>query len=207
MAVKTCQCPLDAAISDLVDLDCPTKFGQIGKIAFQQVDQPFTDITSITEWTGYIGATDATKIQVTPILHGQESTPAEPVTVGGAGDNTVYDGTIEIVSDGIYQINFNLRNPSPAVLNALKEYECEVSRLGIYLGGRDFVISKSNDDGAGNITSSAIPVSSLYVQSSPALNGNTDANIAQIQMVLDASWFSNSLVSTLAFDFTSLVNG
>ncbi len=199
MAVKTCQCPLDAAISDLVDLDCPTKFGQIGKIAFQQVDQPFTDITSITEWTGYIGATDATKIQVTPTLHGQESTPAEPVTVGGAGDNTVYDGTIEIVSDGIYQINFNLRNPSPAVLNALKEYECEVSRLGIYLGGRDFVISKAD--------SSAIPVSSLYVQSSPALNGNTDANIAQIQMVLDASWFSGSLVSTLAFDFTSLVNG
>ena len=199
MAVKTCQCPLDAAIKDLVDLDCPTKFGQIGKIAFQQVGQPFTDITLISEWTSYIGATDATKIQVTPILHGQESTPAEPVTVGGAGDNTVYDGTIEIVSDGIYQINFNLRNPSPAVLNALKEYECEVSRLGIYLGGRDFVISKAD--------SSAIPVSSLYVQSSPALNGNTDANIAQIQMVLDASWFSNSLVSTLAFDFTSLVNG
>jgi hypothetical protein len=199
MAVKTCQCPLDAAIKDLVDLDCPTKFGQIGKIAFQQVGQPFTDITLISEWTSYIGATDATKIQVTPILHAQESTPAEPVTVGGAGDNTVYDGTIDIVSDGIYQINFSLRNPSPAVLNALKEYECEVSRLGIYLGGRDFVISKAD--------SSAIPVSSLYVQSSPALNGNTDANIAQIQIVLDASWFSNSLVSTLAFDFTSLVNG
>jgi hypothetical protein len=196
MAVKTCQCPLDAAISDLVDLDCPTKFGQIGKIAFQQVGQAFSDITDQAEWTTYLAATDATKVQVTPILHGQESTPAEPVTVGGAGDNTVYDGTIEIVSDGIYQINFNLRNPSPAVLNALKEYECEVSRLGIYLGGRDFVISN--------------PVSSLYVQSSPALNGNTDANIAQIQMVLDASWFSNfsnSLVSTLAFDFTSLVNG
>jgi len=199
MAVKTCQCPLDAAISDLVDLDCKTKFGQIGKIAFQQVGQPFTDITLVSEWTGYISATNETKVQVTPILHGQESTPAEPVTVGGAGDNTVYDGTIEIVSDGIYQINFNLRNPSPAVLNALKEYECEVSRLGIYLGGRDFVISKAD--------SSAIPVSSLYVQSSPALNGNTDANIAQIQMVLDASWFSNSLVSPLAFDFTSLVNG
>ena len=120
MAVKTCQCPLDAAISDLVDLDCPTKFGQIGKIAFQQVGQAFTDITSVTEWTGLIGATDATKIQVTPILHDQESTPAEPVTVGGAGSNEVYDGTIEIVSDGIYQINFNLRNPSPAVLNAFK---------------------------------------------------------------------------------------
>ena len=199
MAVKTCQCPLDAAIKDLVDLECPTKFGQIGKIAFQQVGQPFTDITDQAEWTTYLAATDATKIQVTPILHGQESTPAEPVTVGGAGDNTVYDGTIEIVSDGIYQINFNLRNPSPAVLNALKEYECEVSRLGIYLGGRDFVISKAD--------SSAIPVSSLYVQSSPALNGNTDANIAQIQIILDASWFSNSLVSKLTFDFTSLVNG
>jgi len=207
MAVKTCQCPLDAAITDLVDLDCPTKFGQIGKIAFQQVGQPFTDITLISEWTTALAATDATKVQVTPILHAQESTPPEPVTVGGAGDNTVYDGTIEVVSEGIYQINFSIRNPSPAVLNALKAYECEVSRLGVYLGGRDFILSKSNDDGAGNITSSAIPVSSLYVQSSPALNGNTDANIAQIQMVLDATWFSNALVSTIAFDFTSLVNG
>ena len=81
----------------------------------------------------------------------------------------------------------------------LKEYECEVSRLGIYLGGKDFVISKAD--------SSAIPVSSLYVQSSPSLNGNENSNLAQIQMVLDASWFSNSLVSKLTFDFTSLVNG
>jgi len=200
MAVKTCQCPLDAAIPDLIDLDCPTKFGQIGKIAFQQVNNPFVDVTDQAEWiTALAEPLLPTKVQVTPILHAQESTPAEPVTVGGAGDNTVYDGTIEIVSDGIYQINFNLRNPSPAVLKALKDYECEVSRLGIYLGGRDFVIS--------NADSSSIPVSSLYVQESPALNGNADANIAQIQMVLDASWFSGSLVSTLAFDFTSLVNG
>ena len=198
MAVKACQCPLGSQISDLVDLDCPTKFGQIGKIAFQQVGQTFTDITDQAEWTTYLAAVDATKVQVTPILHAQESTPAEPVTVGGAGSNEVYDGTIEIVSEGIYQINFSIRNPSPAVLAALKEYECEVSRLGIYLGGRDFVISKAD--------SSAIPVSSLYVQSSPALNGNTDANIAQIQMVLDAGWFADSLVSNIAFDFTSLVN-
>lgn len=198
MAVKACQCPLGAAISDLVDLDCPTKFGQIGKIAFQQTGQTFLSITDQAEWTTKLAAVDATKVQVTPILHAQESTPAEPVTVGGAGSNEVYDGTIEIVSQGIYQINFSIRNPSPAVLAALKEYECEVSRLGIYLGGRDFVISKSD--------SSAIPVSSLYVQSSPALNGNTDANIAQIQMVLDAGWFADSLVSNIAFDFTSLVN-
>ena len=198
MAVKTCQCPLDAAIPDLIDLDCPTKFGQIGKIAFQQVNNPFVDVTDQSEWITALAALDATKVQVTPILHAQESTPAEPVTVGGAGDNTVYDGTIEIVSDGIYQINFNLRNPSPAVLKALKDYECEVSRLGIYLGGRDFVIS--------NADSSSIPVSSLYVQESPALNGNTDANIAQIQMVLDAGWFGDSLVSKIDFNFTSLVN-
>ena len=198
MAVKACQCPLDAVIPDLVDLDCPTKFGQIGKIAFQQVGNPFVDITDQAEWVTALAALDATKVQVTPTLHAQESTPPEPVTVGGAGDNTVYDGTIEVVSEGIYQINFSIRNPSPEVLNALKEYECEVSRLGIYMGGRDFVIS--------NADQSAIPVSSLYVQSSPALNGNTDANIAQVQMVLDAGWFSKSLVSKIDFDFTSLVN-
>ena len=198
MAVKACACPLGATIGDLVDLDCPEKFGQIGKIAFQITNNPFVDITDEAEWTTAIAALDATKVQVTPILHAQESTPPEPVTVGGAGDNTVYDGTIEVVSEGFYQINFNIRNPSPAVLKALKEYECEVSRLGIYLGGRDFVIS--NDD------MSSIPVSSLYVQSSPALNGNTDANIAQVQMVLDAGWFSDSLVSNIDFNFTSLVN-
>lgn len=198
MAVKACQCPLDAVIPDLVDLDCPTKFGQIGKIAFQQVGNPFVDVTDQAEWITALAALDATKVQVTPTLHAQESTPPEPVTVGGAGDNTVYDGTIEVVSEGIYQINFSIRNPSPAVLNALKEYECEVSRLGIYMGGRDFVIS--------NADQSAIPVSSLYVQSSPALNGNTDANIAQVQMVLDAGWFADSLVSKIDFDFTSLVN-
>jgi hypothetical protein len=198
MAVKACACPLGATIGDLVDLDCPSKFGQIGKIAFQITGNAFTDITDNAEWVTALAASDATKVQVTPTLHAQESTPAEPVTVGGAGDNTVYDGTIEIVSEGIYQINFSIRNPSPAVLEALKEYECEVSRLGIYMGGSDFVISKAD--------SSAIPVSSLYVQSSPALNGNTDANIAQIQIVLDAGWYADSLVSKIDFKFTSLVN-
>ena len=198
MAVKACSCPLDAVIPDLVDLDCPTKFGQIGKIAFQIKDNPFLDITDNAEWVTALAALDATKVQVTPILHAQESTPPEPVTVGGAGDNTVYDGTIEVVSEGIYQINFSLRNPSPAVLTALKEYECETGRIGIYMGGSDFVISKADQ--------SAIPVSSLYVQSSPALNGNTDANIAQVQMVLDANWFADSLVSKIDFNFTSLVN-
>ena len=198
MAVKACACPLGATIGDLVDLDCPTKFGQIGKIAFQITDNPFVDITDEAEWTTAIAALDATKVQVTPILHAQESTPPEPVTVGGAGDNTVFDGTIEIVSEGIYQINFSLRNPSPAVLSALKEYECEVSRLGIYMGGSDFILSKAD--------SSAIPVSSLYVQSSPALNGNTDANIAQIQIVLDAGWYAGSIKSIVPWNFTSLVN-
>lgn len=198
MAVKACACPLGATISDLVDLDCPSKFGQIGKIAFQITGNAFVDITDEAEWVTALAALDATKVQVTPTLHAQESTPPEPVTVGGAGDNTVYDGTIEVVSEGIYQINFSIRNPSPAVLEALKEYECEVSRLGIYMGGSDFVISKAD--------SSAIPVSSLYVQSSPALNGNTDANIAQIQIVLDAGWYADSLVSKIDFKFTSLVN-
>ena len=198
MAVKACACPLGATIGDLVDLDCPEKFGQIGKIAFQITGNAFTDITDEAEWTTAIAASDATKVQVTPILHAQESTPPEPVTVGGAGDNTVFDGTIEIVSEGIYQINFSLRNPSPAVLDALSLYQCEVSRLGIYMGGSDFILSKSD--------SSAIPVTSFYVQSSPALNGNTDANIAQIQIVLDAGWFSDSLVSNIPWKFTSLLN-
>jgi len=198
MAVKACACPLGATIGDLVDLDCPEKFGQIGKIAFQITNNPFVDITDEAEWTTAIAALDATKVQVTPILHAQESTPPEPVTVGGAGDNTVFDGTIEIVSEGIYQINFSLRNPSPAVLSALKEYECEVSRLGIYMGGSDFILSKAD--------MSAIPVSSLYVQSSPALNGNTDANIAQIQIVLDAGWYAGSIKSIVPWNFTSLVN-
>jgi hypothetical protein len=198
MAVKACQCPLGATIGDLVDLSCPTKTGQIGKIAFQQVGQPFVDITDQAEWTTALAALDATKVQVTPILHGQESTPAEPVTVGGAGSNEVYDGTIEIVSDGIYQINFNIRNPSPEVLAALKDYECEVSRLGIYMGGRDFVYS--------NADFSAIPVSSLYVQESPSLGGNENSNIAQIQIVLASGWFGDGAVSVLPFDFTSLVN-
>ena len=199
MAVKACQCPLPATIGDLVDLDCPVKIGQIGKIGFQITGNAFLDITSQAEWTTAIAAVDATKVQMSPIVHAQESTPAEAVTVGGAGDNTVYDGTIEIVSEGFYQLNFNLRNPSPEVLAALKEYECEVSRLGVYLGGRDFVIANSDD--------SSIPVSSLYIQSSPSLGGNADANLAQIQMVLDAGWFSNAKVTALGFDFTSLVNG
>jgi hypothetical protein len=200
MPVTTCQCPLSGTIEDLLDLDCPVKIGQIGKTAFQITGNPFTDITDNAEWTTTIAALDATKIQVTPILHAQESTPAEAVTVGGAGSNEVYNGTVLNVSEGFYSLNFSIRNPSPAVLSALKAYECEVEsgRLGVYLGGSDFVISKAD--------SSAIPVTSMYVQSSPVLSGNENSNLAQIQMILDAGWFADSLVSKIDWKFTSLVN-
>jgi hypothetical protein len=201
MPVNPCPCPLAAVIGDLIDLDCPVKIGQIGKIAFQIKNNPFVDIADNAEWITALAALDSTKVQVTPILHGQESTPAESVTVGGAGSNEVYDGTILNVSDGFYTINFNIRNPSPAVLTALKAYECEVEagRVGIYMGGSNFVLS--------NADMSSIPVSSMYVQSSPILNGNTDSNLAQIQFVLKAGWFADGLVTPIAFDFTSLVNG
>ena len=200
MPVTACQCPLGATIEDLLDLDCPVKIGQIGKAAFQITGNPFVDITDNTEWATAIAASDATKIQVTPILHAQESTPAEAVTVGGAGSNEVYNGTVLNVSEGFYSLNFSIRNPSPAVLSALKAYECEVEagRLGVYLGGSDFVISKAD--------SSSIPVTSMYVQSSPVLSGNENSNLAQIQMILDAGWFADSLVSNISFPFISLVN-
>ena len=199
MAVKTCPCPLGAVIGDLEDLDCPAKFGQIGKIAFQIRGNAFTDITDEAEWTTAIAALDSTKVQMTPILHAQETTPAEPTTVGGAGSNEVYNGTVEYVSDGNYQAVFTLRNPSPAVLKALKAYECEVSRLGVYMGGSDFVLSNEN--------MGAIPVTSLYVQDSPSLLGNENANLSLITLVFkDAGWFSNSLTSVIDFDFTTLVN-
>jgi len=199
MAVKTCQCPLDAVIPDLIDLDCPAKFGQIGKIAFQQVDQPFTDITDQSEWIAAIAASDDTKVQMSPIVHNQEATPAEPTVVGGAGSNEVYNGTVDYIGEGFYQMSFDLRNPTPQVLDALAAYECETSRIGVYLGGSDFVLS--NGDGA------AIEISSFFIQKTPVFNGNVNANISQMIFVFKRSdWFSKGLVNPIDFDFTSLVN-
>ena len=202
MAVQSCPCPLDATIGDLLDQECEQKIGQIGKIGFQLLGQEFVSIGELAEWTSALNATDPTKVQVTTTLHSQETTPAEPITIGSAGSNDVFDGTIKVIGEGFYQITFNLRNPSPEVLKALKAYECESNRTGIYLMGTEFIISTAD--------SSAIPFTNFFVQSSPSLNGNADDNLAQLQITLPSDWYENSLITTkpdLQFNPMTLLNG
>ncbi|MHA2085270.1 MAG: hypothetical protein ACXABD_16055 [Candidatus Thorarchaeota archaeon] len=188
MAVTTCACPPEATIPSLSNEDCEAKIGQIGKIAFQKLGQAFTTIGNQAEWDAALAASDDTKVTILGTLHGQETTPAEPITVGSAGSNDVFDGNVKNIGEGFYQISFNLRNPSPTLLAELKEYECEINRTGVYFMGSGFILSTG--------TSSAIPITSFFVQSSPALNGNTDDNLAQVIVNLDANWYANSLITS-----------
>ena len=40
-----CPCPLGATIPSIGEVDCKEAFGLVGKLAFQRLRNPFTDIT------------------------------------------------------------------------------------------------------------------------------------------------------------------
>jgi hypothetical protein len=96
-----CPCPLAATIPSIGEVDCKEAFGLVGKLAFQRLGNPFTDITLQAEWDAALAAVDATKIALTPLtLDSQEFPSSTTITVGG-DDNTTFDGALLFV---IYQL-------------------------------------------------------------------------------------------------------
>ena len=57
-----CPCPLGATIPSIADVDCKEAFGLVGKLAFQRLGNPFTDITLQAEWDAALAAVDATNV-------------------------------------------------------------------------------------------------------------------------------------------------
>ena len=127
----SCACPLPEEITDIPAQGCGGNIGQIQRIIFQR-RQPTGTPTfatrvlpqTLANWTTLLTATDATKVQVTPLFQNHVIPPVTAITEGG-DDNTTIDGNTNVVGASTIEVTGEFPNLPAAILAALKMYNCE----------------------------------------------------------------------------------
>ena len=190
----SCDCTL-TTIPTLLDVTCPEGGGQIGKIAFQKINQPFTLITDEAEWTTKIAANDDTKIGLSPELDNALMPTGEPLTKGG-GDNSTFRGAVRFIGDGPQTFTAELPDCPTANVVELRKLIC-MNQIGVYLLTDDGIWSKAD--------SSALKIESNYTSSRGFEgNGENDKNILTFSIA--GNWQENALYSPTTFTPTDLLN-
>ena len=88
-------CPAPTALTEITKPSCPTKFGQMQRMAIRMIpteDLVFTDEAEFVEsanWAALIAAVDATKIILTPYISGMVIPPGAVVKEEGGNNNTI----------------------------------------------------------------------------------------------------------------------
>lgn len=119
-------CPLPAALTTLVNPDCPFRFDQIVKIAFMQRQpgaSPFAteaDMKLLATWTPLLAAVDETKVAASPIFAGFVVPKSEPLVQGG-NDNSTFAGLEQYYGEGSVRATGTFQNMTSASLLALDE--------------------------------------------------------------------------------------
>lgn len=139
-----CACPPPDEIVDIPDNDCPSSILQIQKfILARRKASTFTTLLLPkvkANWTTFLTASDDTKHQVTPFCESVVIPASEPILEGG-DDNTTRDGNPIVVGAGQIRVTGLFVELTPAVLVALKSYNCEndlmiyfINQLGKIIG-------------------------------------------------------------------------
>ena len=175
----TCQCPPPTALPDIPCVECPERFGQIQKVAFQRLTADDgtkngfpksggTDtITDLANWQSAMTAADSTKIVISPYIYSPTQETGAPRTFGGGNDSL--GGVEEIIGRELTSFSASVRNLPQSVVSALKKMQCEGS-LGVYLfdqyGNVECIV---DEDG----NAYPIPIKSFFV--GDKVHGGIDA--------------------------------
>jgi hypothetical protein len=211
--VKLCTCPVAAVVPDIPNAQCTESFGQVLKFGLaNKTTQLFDDtggagpnpIDDQASWTAALGASDGTKVQLTPILSDVLLAANSPINVGG-DDNTTPDGVPVLRARTSAQGTAIMRDITAAVKVALQEYECYAGSDnigGIYLMGRDFVVAVESAP----LVYKPIPLTYFFV-GDKGLGGITETNNTNLEFRLPANWDANiKVVPITAFDPIELQN-
>lgn len=136
--MRICSCTTTAALPDIPNTECKQSFGQIQKLAFVRIYSTGTtknkfsttdDITKLATWQKFTGASDGTKIVVTPFVEAPTQDGGDAITFGGGNDTL---GGVEMrVGRNATNMSFALREWMQSSIKSLKALECEVA-LGVY---------------------------------------------------------------------------
>ena len=148
----SCACPPAVAITDIPVEDCGENLGQIQRIVFQRrqaTGSPtFATLvlpTLIANWDTLKTATDATKVQATPLFEGFTIPAVEAITEGG-DDNTTLDGVPLVVGASTITVPGNFRSLPSSILKALKAYNCEKNLTVFLVNEFGKIIGQSTTD-------------------------------------------------------------
>ena len=175
----TCQCPPPTALPDIPCVECPERFGQIQKVAFQRLTADDgtkngfpksggnDTITDLANWQSAMTAADSTKIVISPYIYSPTQESGAPRTFGGGNDSL--NGVEEIIGRELSAFTASVRNCPQSVISALKQMQCE-GNLGIYLfdqyGNVECIVNENGN-------AYPIPIKSFFV--GDKVHGGIDA--------------------------------
>lgn len=190
----TCQCPPPTALPDIPCVECPERFGQIQKVAFQRLTADDgtkngfpksggnDTITDLANWQSAMTAADSTKIVISPYIYSPTQESGAPRTFGGGNDSL--NGVEEIIGRELSAFTASVRNCPQSVISALKQMQCEGS-LGVYLfdqyGNVECIVNENGN-------AYPIPIKSFFV--GDKVHGGIDApdtNVIQWSFVKNYS--------------------
>ena len=142
LIMLTCDCPAPASLPDIPCVQCPERFGQIQKVAFQRLRDDngspnsfpksggVDSITDLASWQAKTTAADSTKIVISPYIYSPTQESGAPRTFGGGNDSL--NGVEEILGRDVSAFTASLRNCPQTVVELVKKMQCE-GALGVYL--------------------------------------------------------------------------
>ena len=123
-------CTCDSVLPNLLDVSCPEDMDQVVKIAFQKLQStaPFVDgvdtnIGDIDAWTALIGASDVTKITLSPALANVVIPPSEMVASGQDSNESV-NGIGYNLGETNITVTGEIHSAPQAVIDAMDELSC-----------------------------------------------------------------------------------
>ena len=185
----TCNCPPSASLPDLQCVQCPERFGQIQKVAFQRIMNDdgtknkfsavsgFAEINSLANWQARMTANDSTKIVISPYIYSPTQESGAPRTFGGGNDSL--GGIEEIIGREPSTFSASLRNVPQSVAKTLKSLQCE--NIGVYLiDGNGNVEALGVVDDSNNEWIMPIPIKAFFVgDKTHGGIDNPDTNVMQ----------------------------
>jgi hypothetical protein len=205
-----CGCPVGASLESLTDQQCKSSFGQIQKLLIQRRlgaqgalnTIAAADIVKLTKWTGLIGASDSTKVVVSPELSNPETEPGAARTFGG--DNQTPGGVQIIVGREATQFTGAFYELDQSVIKVMKSYQCE--DVAVY-----FVDEYGNigcvSHGSGNdLAYSGVPIQSLFIGDKD-FGGLTDPDSNAISFNMKPNWSDDFvIIKQSGMDFNPLTD-
>lgn len=193
-------CPPAATIADIPTQACPERFDQVIKFFFQLKqavdDPPFssTSIKLVATWTPFMSASDATKIQGTPLFANLVIPRGEIIKTGG-GDNTTINGVPRLGGRANVAVTAELQDTEAVVRAAIRTYAAQSALMPGFTNLSAYFVNRFGEIICRKVGSNhfGIDIYNLYV-GDPGTEGLGASNISNMSFDMIGGWADDVVV-------------